>query len=506
MFKKMVLLVDKIKLRQLLKIPVRYKNPDHHWSVLKKKKSQTDKALNHFDEFYSTVYGNNWEHIRAALLNERHKYVAVVNNFSDTDIIRSELELLGAVHLKSLYEVHKENTERYKIIKESQNLNESDNFNESVSDLVTKAHLAKLESIYPEDHPHLHELLKSEDTKSHTKDDAPQEIKLHSIEQELNDVQIDHSRVVDSNVNLSLLQEYIPATKIKGLDDWVLESDQFKFYTQAQDFKIEVVKESTLSFPEHLHVYTFEGGNFTKFPHPPLGPTGVRDYYLFDGASILPVLALDIQPGDVVLDMCAAPGGKALAIIQTLYPRLIVANDNKRARVKRIEEAIAQFLSDMAESQKMVVVTEKDGRVIDEKNVYNKILVDVPCTTDRHSLHSNDNNIFKPSRIKERLQLPQIQTEILTNALKLVTVGGTVVYSTCTLSPIQNDGVVQVALKKAWEEAGCVMVVKDMSEPLLPFQCVYNFGKIDLKYGHIVVPSLNNNWGPMYFCKMVKVR
>lgn len=47
---------------------------------------------------------------------------------------------------------------------------------------------------------------------------------------------------------------------------------------------------------------------------------------------------------------------------------------------------------------------------------------------------------------------------------------------------------------------------RDMSEPLLPFQCIYNFAKIDLKYGHIVVPSLNNNWGPMYFCKMVKVR
>lgn len=39
-------------------------------------------------------------------------------------------------------------------------------------------------------------------------------------------------------------------------------------------------------------------------------------------------------------------------------------------------------------------------------------------------------------------------------------VGGTVVYSTCSLSPIQNDGVVQVALKRAWEESNCVMVVK----------------------------------------------
>lgn len=47
---------------------------------------------------------------------------------------------------------------------------------------------------------------------------------------------------------------------------------------------------------------------------------------------------------------------------------------------------------------------------------------------------------------------------------------------------------------------------RDMTEALLPLRCLYNFGNIDLKYGHIVVPDLKNNWGPMYFCKMVKVQ
>ena len=88
-----------------------------------------------------------------------------------------------------------------------------------------------------------------------------------------------------------------------------------------------------------------------------------------------------------------------------------------------------------------------------------QILVDVPCTTDRHMLHENDNNIFKPSRMRERLQLPEIQSAILAHALKMIAPGGTVVYSTCSLSPIQNDGVVQMALKKTWEETQSVMVV-----------------------------------------------
>lgn len=42
-----------------------------------------------------------------------------------------------------------------------------------------------------------------------------------------------------------------------------------------------------------------------------------------------------------------------------------------------------------------------------------QILVDVPCTTDRHSLHENENNIFKPTRVKERLKIPEIQAELL---------------------------------------------------------------------------------------------
>lgn len=42
-----------------------------------------------------------------------------------------------------------------------------------------------------------------------------------------------------------------------------------------------------------------------------------------------------------------------------------------------------------------------------------QILVDVPCTNDRHSLENNENNMFKPTRAKERLQLPEIQADIL---------------------------------------------------------------------------------------------
>lgn len=72
-----------------------------------------------------------------------------------------------------------------------------------------------------------------------------------------------------------------------GLDDWVLESDHYKFYDKANDFRINVEKESVLPFPEHLYAYTFERENYTRFPNPKKGSTGVSGLYYFLQISII---------------------------------------------------------------------------------------------------------------------------------------------------------------------------------------------------------------------------
>lgn len=56
---------------------------------------------------------------------------------------------------------------------------------------------------------------------------------------------------------------------------------------------------------------------------------------MMDGASVLPVLALGLKSGDKVLDLCAAPGGKCLTILQTLLTSYVIANDSSLSRVKR---------------------------------------------------------------------------------------------------------------------------------------------------------------------------
>lgn len=72
----------------------------------------------------------------------------------------------------------------------------------------------------------------------------------------------------------------------------------------------------------------------------------------------------------------------------------------------------------------------------------------------------DDNNIFKPSRIKERLKLPEGQAAILLQCLQLLKPGGSLVYSTCSLSPVQNDGVVHMALSKAFTDLKITVTIK----------------------------------------------
>ncbi|XP_034945663.1 5-methylcytosine rRNA methyltransferase NSUN4 [Chelonus insularis] len=508
-----------------VRIRKRHTHGPDHWSILKKKITPKDKALAHFDDLYKSIYGSSWSSIRSCLLKENHKYIAVVNNFTESEEIIEKLKLLGAMNLRDLYEVHKRNQEERnarnleKNIPKKKGKFENNDENE-FSDKSIKRKLeykteSEIQSLLPENFEAAKQSLSPRVKKNDEEEpDFPNEkpldpIEVTSIEKDVEIASPEINRIIkpSSGLTSSALFEYIPATKIKGLDDYVLESEHYNYYTEAADFEIKVEKESFLNFPEHLKPFTFDTGCNSSFPSPRRTQMETFDYYLLDGASILPVLALDLKAGDRVLDMCAAPGGKSLVALQTLLPHLLVANDVKHKRLNHVHRVMEEYLGSLDYSVGKLYLTNQDARDINDPNIFNKILVDVPCTTDRHMVMEDDNNWFKPGRTKERLRLPELQTEILMQALKIVTLGGTVVYSTCTLSPIQNEGVVQLALKKCFEENGITMIVKNMEEGLAPLRFLYTFGdKHGFKYGHIILPTPQNNWGPMYFCKMIRVK
>ena len=135
-----------------------------------------------------------------------------------------------------------------------------------------------------------------------------------------------------------------------------------------------------------------------------------------------------------------------------------------------------------------------------ELNVFDKVLLDAPCSSDRHLLQEN----FRSSgwSVKKSREFAELQKKLLTSAIHTVRVGGTVVYSTCSLSPIENDELIESTVKdlNAMHEAR-VESVDFVKELNLNEFCISN----TTKHGILVIPSKTKNWGPMYTCKILRV-
>lgn len=102
-----------------------------------------------------------------------------------------------------------------------------------------------------------------------------------SLEDSMASADIDWTRQIDpaSGVDAGGLYEYIPATKLKGKEDWVPESQHYSYYSQSSQFPVDIQKENKLHFPEHLQVYIFENGNIRDFKPSRTGTTGVSSKF-----------------------------------------------------------------------------------------------------------------------------------------------------------------------------------------------------------------------------------
>jgi len=82
--------------------------------------------------------------------------------------------------------------------------------------------------------------------------------------------------------------------------------------------------------------------------------------------------------------------------------------------------------------------------------------------------------------------------------------GGIIVYSTCTLSPVQNDGAVAATLEHIWYRTGIEVVVEDIRTSMNCFTSMFKFFD-GCRYGNLVLPNLVSNFGPMYFCRLRRI-
>lgn len=156
-------------------------------------------------------------------------------------------------------------------------------------------------------------------------------------------------------------------------------------------------------------------------------------YYLQEPSAMLPVEALGIKPGDKVLDISAAPGGKSTQITAKLQNEgILVTNDINPKRAIALQKNISLF------GVKNSIVFNQKPEALENifTEYFNKILVDAPCSGE--GLIKKDMKNYEADNEKYVV----MQKGILSSVQKMLKEGGELVYSTCTFSPEENEGII----------------------------------------------------------------
>lgn len=160
-------------------------------------------------------------------------------------------------------------------------------------------------------------------------------------------------------------------------------------------------------------------------------------YYLQEPSAMSPVEFLDIQPGQNVLDLCAAPGGKSIQIAEKMNRSgLLISNDISLKRTKAILKNVEMH----GISNCIITNTEPQRMAPALYEFFDRILVDAPCSGEGMFRKSPDLIKSYHDVLKE---IVAIQQEILSSAATMCKVGGLIVYSTCTFNRDENEAVIE---------------------------------------------------------------
>lgn len=173
--------------------------------------------------------------------------------------------------------------------------------------------------------------------------------------------------------------------------------------------------------------------------------------YMQEAASMLPPELLDVQPGETVLDMSAAPGSKSTQLAARMKNTgVLVTNDVQEKRLWTLKAALHRA------GVTNYVVTKKVGQWFAKHMTerFDRVLCDAPCTAQGTARKDSDALMY--CSMENIGKMAKLQRELLEAAVHAVKVGGTVVYSTCTLTPEENEDVIRSLLEKFPGQLECV--------------------------------------------------
>ncbi|MHA1755106.1 MAG: NOL1/NOP2/sun family putative RNA methylase [Candidatus Odinarchaeia archaeon] len=233
------------------------------------------------------------------------------------------------------------------------------------------------------------------------------------------------------------------------------------------------------------------GGKF------PLGATKeylLGYYFIQTSASMLPPIVLEPKSDEIIVDMCAAPGGKSTHISQLMKNKgLLISIEVNSKRVKSLKYNLSRC------SVRNAIILHMDANDFKPSGFkVDKILLDAPCTGEGLIKVIPER---KFSRTIDDIHYCSVnQKKLLSNAIKILKKGGVLVYSTCSLAPEENEEVIDYILKKFNVEVS--PITKIIGEPGVTS---FKGKKFDdsIKYAKRLYPHKHNSIG-FFICKLVK--
>lgn len=253
------------------------------------------------------------------------------------------------------------------------------------------------------------------------------------------------SRKHAAEINKNFIENHVSVLKDVEFEGVRLAPKNLAYYPNQLGWQIDVSKsvirkQKDFAKTQRFLVIETEVGNISRQ----------------EAVSMIPPLLIDIKPHHAVLDMCAAPGSKTAQLVEALHTEdengapsgFVMANDSDYKRshmlvhqVKRLNSPNFMVVNHDAQ---MFPRIRLDGS--EEYLKFDRILCDVPCSGDG-TMRKNV-NVWKDFTVGNALGLHPLQVNILNRGLQLLKKGGRLVYSTCSLSPVENEAVVAAALRK----------------------------------------------------------
>lgn len=239
---------------------------------------------------------------------------------------------------------------------------------------------------------------------------------------------------------LDRLETQIGASKLSGV---------LKAFEQKRDatFRVNTLKQTSHGVMDQLREYQIRFERIKSIPNAfrvfgisekkllslPLFVNG--EAYLQGEASMTPVLALDPQPSETVLDLCAAPGSKTTQIAAMMQNTgELVACEVNEIRAKKLEHNLR--LQGVANTKLLF----EDGTLLHKAypETFDRVLADVPCSAEGR-IHLEDPRSYRFWSQKNVIAHAKLQRRLLRSASACLKSGGRLVYSTCTLAPEENE-------------------------------------------------------------------